>query len=66
MSYLINPVENENCVFVCYQGQMPSAELSAARSEANRELAQRHWNRLVVDLTQLQSAPTPGTAFRPN
>jgi hypothetical protein len=63
MPYLINPVENDRCVFVSYAGEMPSVELSTVRGEANRLLGQRRWGRLVIDVTQLQSAPTPAQLF---
>lgn len=63
MSYFINPVEDDRCVFVSYAGVMPSVELSAARREANGVLGQQHWKRIVVDLTQLQSIPTPAQLF---
>lgn len=63
MSYFINPVADARCVFVSYAGVMPSAELSAARREANGVLDQQHWKRIVVDLAQLQSLPTPAQLF---
>ena len=58
MSYLLNPVEEDQCVFLSYEGEMPPVEFSAARYEAHGVLDQRRWNRLVVDVTQLQSVPT--------
>jgi hypothetical protein len=57
MSYFINPVDEDRCVFLSYEGEMPAADLSAARYEADAILDQRQWNRLVVDITQLQSVP---------
>jgi len=42
---------------------MPSAELSAARSEANGVLGQHHWNRMLINVTQMQSVPTPAQLF---
>ena len=57
MSYFINPVEEDRCVFMSYEGETPVAEFSTARSEANGVLDERHWNRLLVDVSRLQSAP---------
>jgi hypothetical protein len=57
MSHHINPVAEDRCVFLSYEGQTPMAELSTARYEADALLDQRQWHRLVVDITQLQSAP---------
>lgn len=58
MSYFINPVGADRCVFLSYEGETPAVELSAARYEADAVLDRRHWHRLVVDVTQLQSVPT--------
>jgi hypothetical protein len=57
MSYLIHPVAEDRCVFLSYEGEMPPADLSAARYEADAILDQRQWNRLLVDITRLQSVP---------
>ena len=63
MPFLINPVQDDRCVFVSYTGEMPSVELSAARREANGVLGHQHWNRILIDVTQLQSIPTPAQLF---
>ena len=57
MSYFINPVGEDRCVFLSYEGEMPAVELSAARHETDAMLDQRQWHRLVVDITQLQTVP---------
>jgi hypothetical protein len=57
MSYFIHPVAEDRCVFLSYEGEMPAADLSAARYEADAILDQHQWNRLVVDVSQLRSAP---------
>lgn len=57
MSYSINPVGEDRCVFLSYEGEVPAVELSAARYEADAILDQRQWHRLIVDVTQLQSMP---------
>ena len=59
MAYFINPVEAERCVFLSYEGEMPPCELAAARYEAQGLLKTRSWFRMVVDITQMQSVPTP-------
>ena len=56
MSYFVNPVGDDRCVFLSYEGETPAVELSAARYEADAILDQRRWHRLVVDVTQLKSA----------
>lgn len=63
MSYFINPVGDYRCAFPSYEGEMPAAELSAARYEVHAVLEQRRWHRLVVDVTQLQSVPTVPELF---
>ena len=63
MSYCVNPVEEDRCVIVSYAGEMPSVELSAARREAHGVLGRQNWSRMLVDLTQLQSHPTPAQLF---
>lgn len=63
MSYFINPVEEEQCVFLSYEGEMPAREMSAARYEASGVLNGRQWNRIVVDLTALRSILTKAQLF---
>lgn len=57
MSYFIHPAADDRCVFLSYEGEMPAADLSAARYEADAILDQRQWHRLVVDITRLRSVP---------
>ena len=57
MSYFINPVSEDRCVFLSHKGEMRPSELSAARYEADAILDQRQWHRLFVDISQLQSVP---------
>lgn len=59
MSFTIQSIEAEQCVLLSYEGVMPAWELSAARYEADEVLDRRHWSRLLVDVTELQSDPTP-------
>jgi hypothetical protein len=58
MSYFINSVEEDQCVVLSYEGEMPPLEASAARCEATGVLDQRRWKRMVVNVTQLRSIPT--------
>jgi hypothetical protein len=57
MSYFINPVGEDRCLFLSHEGPMPATELSAARRETDAIMDQRQWHRLVVDVTHLQSLP---------
>jgi hypothetical protein len=57
MSYFINPVQADQCVFLTYEGEMPPVEVAVVRSAAAGLLAANHWNRMVVDITELQSVP---------
>ncbi len=63
MSYFINPIGEDRCVFLSYEGDIPAVELSAARDEADAVLDQHRWHRMVVDITQLQSVPTVRELF---
>lgn len=63
MSYFMNTVEEDRCVFISYEGEMTALQLSATRYEAEGVLHQRHWNRLVVDVTQWQSVLTTSELF---
>ena len=57
MSYFINPVGEDECVLLSYEGEVSAAELSVARYEADAVLDQHCWHRLVVDVTRLRSVP---------
>ncbi len=57
MSYFINPVKADQCVFVNYEGKMTLVELMAARHEANKLLSVNRWNKKVVNIAELQSTP---------
>jgi len=63
MSYLINPVEEDRCVLLSFEGETPVGEFSTARSEANGVLDERQWNRLLVDVSRWQSAPNARELF---
>jgi hypothetical protein len=57
MSYFINPVAEDHCVFLSHEGETPAVELSAARYQTDAMLDQHQWHRLVVDITKIQSLP---------
>jgi hypothetical protein len=50
MSCFINPVEEDQCVFVTYEGELAAVEIMAARYEAVALVAKKRWNRMVVDI----------------
>lgn len=58
MSCFVNPVIEDQCVFVTYRGASPVHEMMATRYVANRFLVRKHWNRIVVDIRNLQPMPT--------
>ncbi len=63
MAYFIKPIEEERCVSLSYEGEMPPREIAAARYEAHGVLNARRWSRLMVDLTRLRSVPTAPELF---
>ena len=58
MSCMANPVREDKCVFITYKGEAPVNEMISTRYVANRYLALKHWNRIVVDITEWRSRPT--------
>jgi hypothetical protein len=58
MSYFINPVKEDQCVFVTYEGKMTLVDFMAARYEANELLSVKRWNRMAVNISELRSTPT--------
>lgn len=63
MSYFINPVGEDRCVYLSCVGEISAVELTAARGEADTVLDQHRWRHLVVDVTELQSVPTVPELF---
>jgi len=57
MSYFINPVKEDQCVFVSYEGEMTRVEIMAARYAANELLSMKRWNKIVVNIAGLRSTP---------
>jgi hypothetical protein len=55
MSYFINPIEDERCVCLSCEGEIPPQELAGISYEVRGLLDTRHWRRIMVDITQLQS-----------
>ena len=58
MSYYINPVEEDHCLFLCFEAKVPAVEAEAVRHGVKALLGDKRWNRIVLDATQLQSNPT--------
>jgi len=58
MSCYVNPVKEEQCLFVTHQGHSPFHEMLSTRFAANKYLVMKHWNRIVVDIRNLQPMPT--------
>ena len=63
MSYSINPVKEDECVFLTYEGDLSLIEIIATRYEASALLATKRWKRIVVDTTELQSLLTEQELF---
>jgi len=63
MAYFIKPIEEERCVTLSYEGEIPPREIAAARYEAHGLLNARRWSRIMLDLTQLRSVPTAPQLF---
>ena len=57
MSYVINPVEADQCIFLEYEGTVPPRQVIAARDSAAGLLAARRWNRIVADITEIRTLP---------
>src|ERR1035438_3701817 len=58
MPCFVNPAKEDQCLFVTYQGSAPFHEMLSTRFAANKYLAMKHWNRIVVDIRNLQPMPT--------
>ena len=55
MSCFINPVKEDLCVYLTYEGHLSMIEIMSVQYEANALLAAKRWNRIVVDITCLLS-----------
>lgn len=63
MSYFVNPVEEDRCVFLTFEGEIPLIEAKAAQQEVQALLQAKQWHRYLVDVTAVQSAPKAGELF---
>ena len=63
MSYFANPVEEDRCVFLTYEGQLPGSERCTARHQTHEWLKTKGWARVVLDITQLGPVITPTLFF---
>jgi hypothetical protein len=55
---MTNPVREDECVFITYKGEASVNEMMSTRYVANRYLTLKHWNRIVVGITEWRSRPT--------
>jgi len=53
MSCFINPVKEDLCIYLTYEGNSSMIELMSTQYEVNALLAAKRWNRIVVDITGL-------------
>ena len=58
MSFLTHRVTEDQCLFVTYKGASQITEMMSARYATNGYLALKHWHKIIVDITGLQSMPT--------
>ena len=63
MSHFINPVEDDKCVFLTYEGDTALLEAKAVQQEVKALLEARQWHRCLVDVTALRSVPQAGELF---
>ena len=63
MSYFINPVEEAKCVFLTHEGQMSLSETTTVQQEIAGMLTARRWNRVMVDVTAMESVPKAAEVF---
>ena len=61
MSYYI--ISTDNCVFLTCEGISSLDEMTAAWREVRDELAEKSLNRVLVDVTALQTSPTTAELF---
>jgi hypothetical protein len=58
MAHFINPVEEEHCVFLTFEGELAPLEIVSTRYEINELLETKQWSRLVMDITSLTARQT--------
>jgi len=58
MACFINPIEEDQCVCLSCEGEIPPRELAAVSYEAHALANARRWTRMMFDITQLRSSPT--------
>ena len=63
MSYYIIPDQQEHCVFLTCTGEMTLAEITTAWQQVLGLLAEMGWNRVLVDITALQTNPKTAELF---
>jgi hypothetical protein len=63
MSYYINPIEEDHCLFLSFEAEVPAVEAESVRQGVKALLGDRRWNRIVLDATQMQGYPTTWELF---
>ncbi len=59
MPYFLNPVEENECIFLTCEGVIPDAKTEVVLEALRGLLLWKQWHRIVVDLTAMQSS-NPG------
>jgi hypothetical protein len=57
MSCYLNPDEEDQCVFIAFEGELTTREAKLANQEVSALMSAKQWNRVVVDL--LGDLPLP-------
>lgn len=63
MSYSIKPVEEQECVYLTYEGELVLSERAAAGREIGDLLAAKRWHRMLVDVTATRTVLKAGELF---
>jgi len=63
MSYIISPAPSDKCVFLTCAGDMTLAEMATVLREVQGVLADTGWQRVLADVTALQTTPDTGELF---
>ncbi|HEX9047594.1 MAG TPA: patatin-like phospholipase family protein, partial [Verrucomicrobiae bacterium] len=56
--FFTTALKKDQCLWISYKGQSPIKEMMSARYATHKYLAQKHWSRIVVDITALSPMPT--------
>jgi len=64
MPYSLKQDEKDQCVFLIYEGGMVPIEIVAGRYGASGLVSALGWNRMVIDISRLQTIPPQLELFR--